>query len=70
MNYLTLDDGDGWHDKIRQINLQNDTLMLTIERSFQEGFSDIVVQVLLNDRQSTASVVSDIERETASSHEP
>jgi hypothetical protein len=61
--YFTLDNHDGWKDKITNANYQNDTLRLTILREFQEGFADIELDINFNDNQSIGRVIKEIKRD-------
>lgn len=56
--YVTLDNHDGWSDRIKRLGFVNDTLKLFIEREYQEGFADIEIEIYINDKQSKANVAN------------
>ena len=61
-NYLTLDTHDGWDDTVKKYDLKENTLILEINREYQEGSATIVVEIKLNEKQSVCKVIS-VEKE-------
>ncbi len=62
-HFFTLDNHDGWLDKIRSIEYTNQQLLLNIEREYQEGFADIQIAIKIDGKQSTAKLLKISRRE-------
>lgn len=62
-NLLTLDDHDGWLDKIKSTSFQDDVLTLNIYREYQEGSAEIVVTIQIDKQLSKAKLLSIVRQE-------
>ena len=56
-NYFTLDDHDGWGDKIIASHFSNNRLTLVVNRGYQEGEATITIEIKFDKHKSLGKVI-------------